>query len=84
MPYDVVVPIAVGTVVRERWAFRGGDTAVAGHICSPGCAAGRNVRPMDLARHHTIRESSHRILDPFTDAQLATLGCGVFALVLRP
>ncbi|MDQ0375474.1 SAM-dependent methyltransferase [Cellulomonas humilata] len=29
---------------------------------------------MDLPRHHTIRESSHRILDPFTDAQLATLG----------
>ena len=29
---------------------------------------------MDLPRHHTIRESSHRILDPFTDDQLATLG----------
>ncbi|KQY22063.1 hypothetical protein ASD16_15565 [Cellulomonas sp. Root485] len=29
---------------------------------------------MDLPRHHTIRESSHQILDPFTDAQLATLG----------
>ena len=23
---------------------------------------------MDLPRHHTIRESSHQILDPFTDA----------------
>jgi len=28
----------------------------------------------DPLRYHTIRESSHRILDPFTDAQLATLG----------
>lgn len=28
----------------------------------------------DPLRHHTIRESTHRILDPFTDAQLATLG----------
>lgn len=29
---------------------------------------------MDALRHHTIREHSHRILDPFTDQQLATLG----------
>ncbi|MBO3102365.1 SAM-dependent methyltransferase [Cellulomonas fengjieae] len=29
---------------------------------------------MDALRHHTIREQSHRILDPFTDEQLATLG----------
>ena len=29
---------------------------------------------MDLPRHHTSRERSHRILDPFTVAQLATLG----------
>ena len=29
---------------------------------------------MDLPRHHTIRERTHRILNPFTDAQLATLG----------
>ena len=28
----------------------------------------------DALRHHAIRESSHRILDPFTDEQLATLG----------
>jgi SAM-dependent methyltransferase len=28
----------------------------------------------DAMRHHTIRESTHRILDPFTDDQLATLG----------
>ena len=28
----------------------------------------------DPLRHHTIRESTHRILDPFSDAQLATLG----------
>lgn len=36
---------------------------------------------MDLPRHHTIRESHHRILNPFTDAQLATLGA---ALRLEP
>ena len=29
---------------------------------------------MDLPRHHTIRESSHRILNPFTEEKLATLG----------
>ena len=29
---------------------------------------------MDLARSYTIRESSHRIHNPFTDEQLATLG----------
>ncbi|GII96567.1 SAM-dependent methyltransferase [Sinosporangium siamense] len=29
---------------------------------------------MDLPRHFTIRESSHRIHNPFTDHQLATLG----------
>jgi SAM-dependent methyltransferase len=29
---------------------------------------------MDLPRHHTIRERSHRILNPFTGDQLATLG----------
>ena len=28
----------------------------------------------DALRYHAIRESSHRILDPFTDEQLATLG----------
>src|SRR4051794_5702273 len=28
----------------------------------------------DALRHHAIRESSHRIIDPFTDEQLATLG----------
>ena len=29
---------------------------------------------MDLPRHYTIRESSHRILNPFTPEKLATLG----------
>lgn len=29
---------------------------------------------MDLPRHHTIRESSHRILNPLTEGQLETLG----------
>ncbi|WP_421742934.1 SAM-dependent methyltransferase [Cellulomonas sp.] len=29
---------------------------------------------MDHLRHHAIREGSHRILDPFTDDQLGTLG----------
>ena len=29
---------------------------------------------MDLPRHHTIRESSHRIHNPFTSDKLATLG----------
>lgn len=29
---------------------------------------------MDLPRHRTIRESSHRILDASTDAQPAPLG----------
>jgi SAM-dependent methyltransferase len=28
----------------------------------------------DALRHHAIRERSHRILDPYTDEQLATLG----------
>ena len=36
---------------------------------------------MDLPRTFTIRESSHRILDPFTSAKLATLG---HALALEP
>src|SRR3954453_21459366 len=35
----------------------------------------------DALRHHAIRESSHRIIDPFTDEQLATLGR---ALRMRP
>jgi SAM-dependent methyltransferase len=29
---------------------------------------------LDLPRHHTIRASSHRIVNPFTDDKLATLG----------
>ena len=29
---------------------------------------------MDIPRQHTIREAHHRILDPFTDEKLATLG----------
>ncbi|WP_028045583.1 cyclopropane-fatty-acyl-phospholipid synthase family protein [Cellulomonas sp. URHE0023] len=29
---------------------------------------------MDIPRQHTIREANHRILDPFTDEKLATLG----------
>lgn len=36
---------------------------------------------MDLPRHITIREHSHRILDPFTSAKLATLGA---ALGIKP
>ncbi|MEU6785855.1 methyltransferase domain-containing protein [Nonomuraea angiospora] len=36
---------------------------------------------MDLSRSHTIRESSHRIIDPFTPEKLATLGA---AIGLRP
>ncbi len=36
---------------------------------------------MDLARQHTIRESHHRILNPYTPEKLATLGA---ALRLRP
>jgi len=36
---------------------------------------------MDIPRQHTIREAHHRILDPFTDEKLATLGA---ALRLRP
>jgi SAM-dependent methyltransferase len=36
---------------------------------------------MDLPRHHTIREHSHRILNPFTPEKLATLG---EAIGLRP
>ncbi|MEZ0447638.1 SAM-dependent methyltransferase [Cellulomonas sp. ICMP 17802] len=35
----------------------------------------------DAMRYHAVRESTHRILDPFTDEQLATLGR---ALHLRP
>ncbi len=35
----------------------------------------------DLPRHHTIREHSHRILNPFTHEKLATLGR---AIALRP
>ena len=31
---------------------------------------------MDIPRQHTIREAHHRILDPFTDEKLATLGRG--------
>jgi SAM-dependent methyltransferase len=30
--------------------------------------------PVDLPRHHTIRESSHRIINPFTLEKLAVLG----------
>lgn len=29
---------------------------------------------MDIPRHFTIREASHRIHNPFTDEKLATLG----------
>ncbi|MGP3960261.1 SAM-dependent methyltransferase [Nonomuraea sp. 3N208] len=36
---------------------------------------------MDLPRSHTIREHSHRILDPYTPEKLATLGA---AIGLRP
>lgn len=36
---------------------------------------------MDIPRQHTIREAHHRILDPFTDEKLATLGA---ALRLTP
>ncbi|MEV4362471.1 methyltransferase domain-containing protein [Nonomuraea sp. NPDC049625] len=36
---------------------------------------------MDLSRSFTIRESSHRIIDPFTPEKLATLGA---AIGLRP
>src|SRR6478609_11875693 len=44
-------------------------------MVSPAAPAGRSVRAMsDALRHHAIRESTHRILDPFTDEQLATLG----------
>src|SRR5437763_1816821 len=33
---------------------------------------------MDLDRRHTIRETSHRILNPFTPEKLATLGDALF------
>ena len=43
----------------------------------PVALAGRPVvasAAMDIPRQHTIREANHRILDPFTDEKLATLG----------
>ena len=33
---------------------------------------------MDLDRRHTVRETSHRILNPFTSEKLATLGAALF------
>src|SRR6478735_2592197 len=51
-------------------------------MACPAVQAGRSVRAMsDGLRYHAISECSHRILDPFTDEQLATLGR---ALDLRP
>jgi SAM-dependent methyltransferase len=32
---------------------------------------------VDIPRQHPIRESSHRIIDPFDDAKLATLGAAI-------
>ncbi|GLH96728.1 hypothetical protein Pa4123_20020 [Phytohabitans aurantiacus] len=44
-------------------------------------AAARNVAVLDLPRIFTIRESTHRVLNPFTPEKLATLGA---AIGLRP
>jgi SAM-dependent methyltransferase len=47
----------------------------------PVAAAAPSVAVLDLPRIFTIRESSHRILNPFTPEKLATLGA---AIGLRP